>query len=230
MAAVKLVAVNAVAPDEHATRAQNAERVTQHSCLKQSRTDVVKHGERGHRIERAGGERKRRGIAVDDSTLCASNRVLSALTLCSSRSTTTSRLTHVRSQSVAAPGPAPSSNTSSPSARPAVTAGRTAACRCSSHSRLEHRRWCSVFMSRTLSPPRWFHKRVWFQSISRNGHRDRDRLDAMSALRAVTFPMAPRSRFERHVHDDHQLAWAANGVLTVVADAGTWVLPPSRAL
>jgi AraC-like DNA-binding protein len=50
------------------------------------------------------------------------------------------------------------------------------------------------------------------------------------AIRAVTFPMAPRSRFERHVHDTHQLAWAANGVLTVVADAGTWVLPPSRAL
>jgi AraC-like DNA-binding protein len=42
--------------------------------------------------------------------------------------------------------------------------------------------------------------------------------------------MAPRSRFERHIHDDHQLAWAANGVLSVVTDAGTWVLPPSRAL
>jgi AraC-like DNA-binding protein len=52
----------------------------------------------------------------------------------------------------------------------------------------------------------------------------------MHAIRAVTFPMTPRSRFERHVHDSHQLAWAANGVLTVVADAGTWVLPPSRAL
>lgn len=49
-------------------------------------------------------------------------------------------------------------------------------------------------------------------------------------IRAVTFPMAPRSRFERHAHDRHQLAWAANGVLTVVADSGTWVLPPSRAL
>jgi AraC-like DNA-binding protein len=52
----------------------------------------------------------------------------------------------------------------------------------------------------------------------------------MSAIHAVTFPMAPRSRFERHAHDSHQLVWAANGVLTVVADAGTWVLPPSRAL
>lgn len=52
----------------------------------------------------------------------------------------------------------------------------------------------------------------------------------MPAIRAVTFPMAPRSRFDRHVHESHQLAWAANGVLTVVADAGTWVLPPTRAL
>jgi len=52
----------------------------------------------------------------------------------------------------------------------------------------------------------------------------------MPAIRAVTFPMAPRSRFERHTHDGHQLAWAANGVLTVLTDLGTWVLPPSRAL
>ncbi len=52
----------------------------------------------------------------------------------------------------------------------------------------------------------------------------------MPAIRAVTFPMAPRTRFGRHVHDSHQLAWAAHGVLSVVADAGTWVLPPSRAL
>jgi AraC-like DNA-binding protein len=51
-----------------------------------------------------------------------------------------------------------------------------------------------------------------------------------AAIRAVTFPMAPRSRFERHAHDTHQLVWAADGVLTVAADAGTWVLPPSRAL
>ena len=51
-----------------------------------------------------------------------------------------------------------------------------------------------------------------------------------AAIRAVTFPMAPRSRFERHAHDTHQLVWAAAGVLTVAADAGTWVLPPSRAL
>jgi AraC-like DNA-binding protein/uncharacterized RmlC-like cupin family protein len=65
--------------------------------------------------------------------------------------------------------------------------------------------------------------------MSQNGHGETAR-SFMPAIRAVTFPMAPRSRFERHAHDDHQLAWAANGVLSVVADTGTWVLPPSRAL
>ena len=42
--------------------------------------------------------------------------------------------------------------------------------------------------------------------------------------------MASGSRFEWHSHERHQLAWAASGVLTVVAEAGTWVLPPTRAL
>ena len=42
--------------------------------------------------------------------------------------------------------------------------------------------------------------------------------------------MGPGDRFEWHVHERHQLAWAASGVLTVVTHAGTWVLPPARAL
>jgi AraC-like DNA-binding protein len=42
--------------------------------------------------------------------------------------------------------------------------------------------------------------------------------------------MAAGSRFEWHTHRDHQLAWAPSGVLTVVVDAATWVLPPTRAL
>jgi AraC-like DNA-binding protein len=42
--------------------------------------------------------------------------------------------------------------------------------------------------------------------------------------------MAAGSRFEWHTHHDHQLAWAPSGVLTVVTDAATWVLPPTRAL
>jgi AraC-like DNA-binding protein len=38
------------------------------------------------------------------------------------------------------------------------------------------------------------------------------------------------ARFTWHTHDDHQLAWAPIGVLTVVTHSATWVLPPTRAL
>lgn len=46
----------------------------------------------------------------------------------------------------------------------------------------------------------------------------------------ATFGMARGDTFAQHVHDEHQLAWAARGVLTASAADGTWVLPPSRAL
>jgi AraC-like DNA-binding protein len=46
----------------------------------------------------------------------------------------------------------------------------------------------------------------------------------------ATFAMAAGTAFSWHSHDDHQLAWAPRGVLTVVTDASTWVLPPTRAL
>ena len=36
--------------------------------------------------------------------------------------------------------------------------------------------------------------------------------------------------FDWHAHPDHQLAWAASGVLTVRTSKATWVLPPTRAL
>ena len=36
--------------------------------------------------------------------------------------------------------------------------------------------------------------------------------------------------FDWHTHADHQLAWAASGVLTVRTAASTWALPPTRAL
>jgi AraC-like DNA-binding protein len=42
--------------------------------------------------------------------------------------------------------------------------------------------------------------------------------------------MSAGARFSWHTHVDHQLAWAASGVLTVVTNAATWVLPPTRAL
>jgi AraC-like DNA-binding protein len=45
-----------------------------------------------------------------------------------------------------------------------------------------------------------------------------------------TFPMAAGRAFAWHAHERHQLAWAAVGVLTVITQASTWVLPPTRAL
>lgn len=42
--------------------------------------------------------------------------------------------------------------------------------------------------------------------------------------------MAPGSSFEWHAHDDHQLAWASSGALTVLTESASWVLPPTRAL
>jgi AraC-like DNA-binding protein len=46
----------------------------------------------------------------------------------------------------------------------------------------------------------------------------------------ATFPMPSGTVFDWHVHDDHQLAWASAGVLTVLTEGATWVLPPTRAL
>lgn len=45
--------------------------------------------------------------------------------------------------------------------------------------------------------------------------------------------MPAGTRFDWHTHEDHQLAWAASGVLTVLTGevgGSTWVLPPTRAL
>jgi len=42
--------------------------------------------------------------------------------------------------------------------------------------------------------------------------------------------MSRSTVFEWHVHAEHQLAWAASGVLTVLTEGATWVLPPTRAL
>jgi AraC-like DNA-binding protein len=49
-------------------------------------------------------------------------------------------------------------------------------------------------------------------------------------MSVATFAMAAGAAFSWHTHDDHQLAWAPSGVLTVITEASTWVLPPTRAL
>ena len=46
----------------------------------------------------------------------------------------------------------------------------------------------------------------------------------------VPIPMSASTRFDRHVHPEHQLAWASAGALTVDTEGATWVLPPTRAL
>ncbi len=57
-----------------------------------------------------------------------------------------------------------------------------------------------------------------------------DDMDPAAAVFVATFPMPPGLVFDWHTHPDHQLAWAASGVLTVRSDTATWVLPPTRAL
>lgn len=42
--------------------------------------------------------------------------------------------------------------------------------------------------------------------------------------------LLPGTSFGWHTHDAHQLNWAQDGVLTIATSAGTWVLPPTRAL
>jgi hypothetical protein len=54
--------------------------------------------------------------------------------------------------------------------------------------------------------------------------------DPAAAVTAVTFPMPAGLVFDWHTHPDHQLAWAASGVLTVRAAATAWALPRTRAL
>jgi AraC-like DNA-binding protein/quercetin dioxygenase-like cupin family protein len=54
--------------------------------------------------------------------------------------------------------------------------------------------------------------------------------NSAAAVVVATFPMPVGTRFEWHTHDDHQLAWASHGVLTVITGDATWVLPPTRAL
>ena len=56
------------------------------------------------------------------------------------------------------------------------------------------------------------------------------RIGAPDGFFVVTFPMSPSTLFDWLVHEDHQLAWASAGVLAVLTEGTTWVLPPSRAL
>jgi AraC-like DNA-binding protein/quercetin dioxygenase-like cupin family protein len=78
-------------------------------------------------------------------------------------------------------------------------------------------------------------KGVGCQAVSQDGHGAAtqcaaDELEATAAVIVATFPMPAGLVFDWHTHPDHQLAWAASGVLMVRTEATAWVLPPTRAL
>jgi AraC-like DNA-binding protein/quercetin dioxygenase-like cupin family protein len=66
--------------------------------------------------------------------------------------------------------------------------------------------------------------------VSQDGQCAGDRPGYAAAVTVVTFPMPAGLVFDWHTHPDHQLAWAASGVLTVRTAETAWVLPPTRAL
>jgi AraC-like DNA-binding protein/quercetin dioxygenase-like cupin family protein len=66
--------------------------------------------------------------------------------------------------------------------------------------------------------------------MSLDGQGDARLGDRASGLEVCTFAMPAGTVFDWHVHEDHQLAWASNGVLTVRSGDEAWVLPPTRAL
>ncbi len=51
-----------------------------------------------------------------------------------------------------------------------------------------------------------------------------------SAIDLERFAMTRGTAYQRHVHREHQLAWASEGALLVEADGRCWVLPPNLAL
>jgi AraC-like DNA-binding protein len=42
--------------------------------------------------------------------------------------------------------------------------------------------------------------------------------------------LAPGAAIDAHRHDDHQIVYAARGVLAITTDAGSWVAPATRAI
>src|SRR5262249_15865815 len=67
-------------------------------------------------------------------------------------------------------------------------------------------------------------------SVSRDGQQEQCATPPEGAVIVATFPMPAGLVFDWHTHPEHQLAWAASGVLTVRTSSAAWVLPPTRAL
>jgi AraC-like DNA-binding protein len=66
--------------------------------------------------------------------------------------------------------------------------------------------------------------------MSLDGQCEDQSLDPTQAMAVCTFPMPVGTVFDWHTHEDHQLAWAASGVLTIRSGTEAWVLPQTRAL
>lgn len=64
--------------------------------------------------------------------------------------------------------------------------------------------------------------------MSLNGQADTE--VSQPSVIVCDFPMTRDVRFAWHSHDEHQLAWAARGVLIVQCETDSYVLPPTRAL
>lgn len=61
-------------------------------------------------------------------------------------------------------------------------------------------------------------------------HGLRRNLHASELIRSAALDYPSGARIDPHVHLTHQLVYAARGVMRVCAAAGTWVVPPTRAL
>jgi AraC-like DNA-binding protein len=66
--------------------------------------------------------------------------------------------------------------------------------------------------------------------MSQDGQHHDLTVDPTQGLAVCTFLMPAGTTFDWHTHEDHQLAWASSGVLTVRSGTEAWVLPPTRAL
>src|SRR5215475_6366837 len=115
--------------------------------------------------------------------------------------------------------------------------GRMSVWMCSAHSGLVHTCAWFSFMVRTLGKSPVHANGVGCQAVSQDGQASwpddfcaADHAADGASVIVATFPMPPGLVFDWHTHPDHQLAWAASGVLTVRTDSSTWVLPPTRAL
>src|SRR5215475_10713474 len=101
---------------------------------------------------------------------------------------------------------------------------------CSAHSGLVQTFAWFSFMLPTLRTIRLRPQGVGCHVVSQDGQCAAEGPGQDVAVFVATFPMPAGQVFDWHTHDDHQLAWAASGVLTVRTLQRAWVLPPTRAL